>query len=66
MAIVKVWIDEAENECTMCGACEAICDTVFDVPEKAVIIDNPDLRNENEILEAAECCPTQVIKIQTN
>ena len=23
--VTKVWLDETENECTMCGACEATC-----------------------------------------
>ena len=63
MAITKVWIDESENECTMCGACEAICDAVFDVPEKVVVKADADLSFQDEIQEAADCCPTQVIKV---
>jgi ferredoxin len=62
MNIKKVWIDESENECTMCGACEAICDTVFEVPEKVVVLKNADLSQKIEIIEAVECCPVEVIK----
>ena len=34
MAITKVWLDESNDECVSCGACEATCDAVFSVPEK--------------------------------
>ena len=34
MAITKVWLDESNDECVSCGACEATCDAVFEVPEK--------------------------------
>ncbi|MGL1935720.1 MAG: ferredoxin [Fibrobacterales bacterium] len=64
MAIKKVWIDESENECTMCGACEAICDAVFEVPEKVIVLDDADLSLEDEIVEAAECCPVEIIKFE--
>ncbi|MGL1903092.1 MAG: ferredoxin [Fibrobacterales bacterium] len=63
MAIKRVWIDESENECTMCGACEAICDAVFEVPEKVIVLDDADLSLEDEIIEAVECCPVEIIKI---
>ncbi len=61
MAITKVWLDESENECTMCGACEAVCDAVFEVPEKMVVRKNADLSQEDAIKEAAEGCPVGVI-----
>ncbi len=35
--ITRVWLDESEYECTMCGSCEAVCGSVFEVPEKMVI-----------------------------
>ena len=35
--ITKVWLDETENECTMCGACELSCREVFDMPEKMAV-----------------------------
>ena len=37
MAIRKVWLDESENECISCGACEAICSAVFEVPDKMIV-----------------------------
>lgn len=62
MAITKVWLDETENECTMCGACEAVCDAVFEVPEKMVIKAGVDFSKfEAEIKEAAEGCPVATI-----
>lgn len=62
MAITKVWIDESENECTMCGACEAVCDAVFEVPEKVVVKEGADIAaNEDGIKEAADGCPVSVI-----
>jgi len=62
MAITKVWLDESENECSMCGACEAVCDAVFEVPEKAVVKEGVDFAAyEAEIKEAADGCPVAVI-----
>ena len=64
MAITRVWLDESENECTMCGACEAICPDVFEVPEKMTVKDGADLSLEGEIVEAAEGCPVNTIAIE--
>ena len=64
MAITKVWLDETENECTLCGACEAICPEVFEVPEKMIIVDDADLNLTEEIEEAAEGCPVATIAIE--
>jgi ferredoxin len=64
MAITKVWLDESKNECTMCGACEAVCDAVFSVPEKMVVLKNADLSLEDEIKEAADSCPVSVIAFE--
>ena len=64
MAITKVWLDETENECTMCGACEAISPDVFEVPEKMIIRDDADFSLEDEIVEAAEGCPVATIGIE--
>lgn len=62
MAIQKVWLDESENECISCGACESICSAVFEVPDKMVVKSGVDFNAyESEILEAVESCPTQVI-----
>lgn len=64
MAITKVWLDETENECTMCGACEAICESVFEVPEKMIVKDDADLSLTEEIEEAADGCPVATIAIE--
>lgn len=64
MAITKVWLDETENECTMCGACEAIAPDIFEVPEKMIVVDEADLSLVEEIEEAAEGCPVATIAIE--
>ncbi len=65
MAIKKVWLDESEDECTSCELCAEIAPDVFKVPDKMVVIPGADLgKNDTEIREAIESCPTQVIKIE--
>ncbi len=64
MAITKVWLDETENECTMCGACEATCPEVFEVPEKMVVVEWADYSLIEPIEEAAEGCPVGTIAIE--
>jgi ferredoxin len=64
MAVTRVWLDESENECTMCGACEAVCDSVFEVPEKMIVKANADLSLDEEIREAADSCPVGTIGIE--
>jgi ferredoxin len=67
MAITKVWLDETENECTMCGACEAVVDAVFAVPEKMVVKNGVDFaKYEAEIKEAAEGCPVATIAFEVD
>lgn len=62
MAIQKVWLDERDNECISCGACESVCPEVFEVPDKMIVKDGIDFNAyEAEIIEAADSCPTQVI-----
>lgn len=65
MTIKKVWLDESEDECTSCDLCAGIAPEVFEVPNKMQVIPNADLEaNEDEIMEAVESCPTEVIKIE--
>ena len=65
MTIKKVWLDESEDECTSCDLCATIAPEVFEVPDKMVVKQNAILsENDEEIKEAAESCPTQVIKIE--
>jgi len=65
MTIKKVWLDESEDECTSCDLCASIAPDVFEVPDKMQVIPDADLEaNEDEIKEAVDSCPTEVIKIE--
>jgi len=60
MAIKKVWIEEG---CTACGLCEDICPEVFKVEDIATVIEAVNYDDyEEQIKEAAESCPVEVIK----
>lgn len=62
MAISKVWIEEG---CTACGLCESTCDVVFKVEDEAVVLEGVNYIDfEQEIIEAAENCPVEVIKFE--
>ena len=65
MSIKKVWLDESENECISCGACESACPEVFEVPEKMVVKKDVDFNSfESQIKDAVDSCPTEVIKFE--
>lgn len=65
MAITKVWLDESENECISCGACESICPEVFEVPDKMVVKGGVNFDAfASGVLEAVDSCPTQVINYE--
>ena len=60
MAILKVWIEEG---CTACGLCEEICPEVFRMDDEATVKAGVDFsKYEDQIKEAAESCPVEVIK----
>lgn len=64
MAITKVWIEEG---CTACGLCEDICPDVFELGdrEEAIVKKGVNFSNfEDEIKEAAESCPVEVIQFE--
>lgn len=62
MAITKVWIEEG---CTACGLCEEICPEVFKLDDEATVIEGVDCSSyEEQIKEAAESCPVEVIKYE--
>lgn len=62
MAITKVWIEEG---CTACGLCEEICPEVFRLDDEATVIAGVDYSNyEEQIKEAADSCPVEVIKYE--
>ena len=62
MAIKNVIIEEG---CTACGMCEEICPEVFEMPDEAQVIEGADFRkHEDNIKEAAESCPVEIIKFE--
>ncbi len=62
MAIKKVWIEEG---CISCGVCEATAPEVFEMPELAEIKAGVNFNEyEDEIKDAAENCPVEVIKYE--
>ena len=62
MSMSKVWIEEG---CTACGLCESICSEVFEVQDEAIVKEGVDLGEyEEQIKEAAEDYPVEVIKYQ--
>jgi len=66
--IVKVWIEEG---CIVCDACETAAPTVFNVTDDTCLIRPEAMSAEftkpltDEIVEAAEECPVDVIKFET-
>lgn len=59
-AVSKVWI---EDGCIVCNACEGIFPEVFEVTDTTCLIrSGAPLDDGLKILEAAEACPTEVIK----
>ncbi len=57
---------EIEREgCIACGLCVATCPDVFELADDglAQVISEPTAQTEDSVKEAAEGCPTNVIKI---
>ena len=60
MAITKVWIEEG---CTACGLCSELCPEVFELNNEATVIKGVNYSEyEQQIKEAVENCPVEVIK----
>ena len=62
MAITKITVGE---ECTACGLCEDICPEVFTVDETSTVSADVDFDEyEDQIRQAVEECPVEVIAIE--
>ncbi len=62
MAITKVWVEEG---CTSCGLCEGTAPEVFEIDDVSEVIEGADVSQyEDEIKDAAEDCPVEVIKFE--
>lgn len=56
----KVWIEEG---CTACGLCADTCPEVFKIEDLATVIEGVNYSDyEENIKEAANNCPVEVIK----
>lgn len=62
MAITAVKVGE---ECTACGLCEDVCPEVFTVDDISIVNEDVDLNEfEDQIKQAAEECPVEVITVE--
>ena len=52
-----------EDSCIGCGACESICDAVFQVEDKATVKEEGIAGNESCVKEAADACPVGAITV---
>lgn len=51
--------------CIACGTCESLCPEVFQVNDTAQVKPGADIKKyEAAIIEAADVCPVQAIKIE--
>ena len=58
---MKVTIEEG---CIGCGACESICDAVFQVDNVVTVNEANVAGNEDAVKEAADSCPVSVIVVE--
>jgi ferredoxin len=62
MALKKV---EIIDGCIACGLCAEICPEVFEMDDTATVIKGVNYSDhENQVKEAAESCPVEVIKYE--
>ena len=55
---------KVNNSCIGCGACESICDSVFEVDDIAKVKKNNVEGHEECAQQAAEACPVSAIEIE--
>ena len=62
---MKVKVDR--DACIGCGACAAICDTVFEIDDEGLsIVKSEDVTEEDKqaVIDSAESCPTGAIETE--
>lgn len=55
-----------KDACIGCGACAAICDTVFELDDEGLSVEKKeevDASEEQAVRDAAESCPTGAIEV---
>lgn len=55
------------DACIGCGACAAICDSVFEIDDEGIstIVDeNVSEENQEEVQDAVDSCPTGAIEVE--
>ena len=55
------------DACIGCGACAAICDTVFEIDDEGLsIVKNEDVTEEDKqaVIDSVESCPTGAIETE--
>ena len=56
-----------QDACIGCGACAAICDTVFTINDEGLselIKEDVDASEEQAVRDSAESCPTGAIEVE--
>jgi ferredoxin len=61
--ITKVFLDESNGECSMCGMCENICSDVFDASSIMKVKTKELAPYEKKIMEAVRSCPSECITV---
>ena len=54
---------KVNDSCIGCGACESICDAVFEVSDVASVKSAGVAGNEDCVKEAADACPVGAIEV---
>ena len=55
-----------KDACIGCGACAAICDTVFELDDEGLSVEKKEeveVSEEQAVRDAAESCPTGAIEV---
>ncbi len=56
-----------KDVCIGCGACQAICEDVFEIDDDGLAkakVDNIPDENKDEAIDACESCPTGAITVE--